>query len=679
MLFSNKLFKKAVAALAMGVLISGSVFIPLPGATASTAIPQQVEEPSDGEELRDQRSEARMSWDGVQDDGSVINVRGARLNLRLENLTAVPQVLELTLRADDGGVRNSKLNFGLVQLDAAGSAVVPVDVRRFGFIISNILFSGRVQATARVLDAAGNFVETCIAQPVFFHPTSLSSMAVYSKQALQQQFNGGDFSGRARGDLAGDAEGAILTRVMDAGASNASEQSLREAQAKLDEEVKDANQFGEPPAVADENNSFNIKAETQEATAANKYRTCVMFRIQTTDSGSTIDNGPNKGGREDHWADADAGIDVPAHGVLVRIKKNGVEQSYTADRNTGCFNWSHNDTGQFLMTVYGLASDSTGTYVRIHNNVNDFSSYPGTTYRRAHYITPAPGGTSYYAYGSFDSEWTAMAVAAFTLYRIPGAPGKAYHMAIDNTANGYSSAHWGSSNSSITSGRHYLRIDNVDEDGGAPQSQQKAIVAHEMGHAIAAIYYGHQPGAANGGEVNVKADHNKTPDNCAAASVPFDSYWIGSKEWNSLSFREGFATFLAAVVWNNKDYEGALNWMGTQLDLERHSNGTGTTSGGRLENVCCTVNCGDSLKNAATNEDWVLFFWDLYTNKDDECTQQPSIWGMLNLYSGTRFRPGLAHNNYYAKMREAVMLTWPQSCLAEKRFDVYAIHNGINN
>ncbi|HQR31333.1 MAG TPA: hypothetical protein PLK30_01260 [Blastocatellia bacterium] len=673
-----KLFKNVFIALTIGAVISGSVLIPLPGATASTTIPVQTGAASDSEELRNFPAQTRLAWDGVDDDGTVNNVRGASLNLRVENLSPAAQQVELSLRADNGGTFNPKLDVGSVRLDGFGSVVIPVDVRRFGFVISSMLFSGRLQATARVLDDAGTYIETSLSSPVFFHPTSVNTTAFYGKQALQRQFSGGDFRGRARNDLV-DREDSILTRVMDAGTGNASAESLREEQAKLAEDVNESRRPS-TSAVASETDSFNLKAETQEATAANKYRTCILFRIQTTDSGRTIDNGSNKGGTEDYWTKADAGMDVPAHGVHVRIKKNGVEKTYVTDQSTGCFNWSHDETGEFLLTAYGYASDVSGTYVRIHNNVNDFSSYPGTTYRVAGYIKPSTAGTQYYAFGNYDSEWTAMAIAAFTLYRVPGAPNKAYHMAIDNTANAYSSAHWSKSNSYITSGRHYLRIANVDPNGGMPQAHQKSVVSHEMGHAIAALYYGAQPGAKNGGEPDVRIDHNVTPDNCVAANVPFDSYWIGSKEWNSVGFREGFATFLAARVWNNKDYEGALSWMGTQLDLERHSNGTGTTSGGRLENVCCTgPNCGNSLKSAGTNEDWVLFFWDLYTNKDDECTQQPSIWGMLNLYSGTRFRSGLAYNNYFGKMREAVMAVWPQSCLAEKRFDAYAIHNGINN
>jgi hypothetical protein len=681
MLFNDKLSKRVFTTLAIGLLISTSAIIPLSVATTNAAggafAAQQMEEPSDGEELKDQPPKARLSWDGVRDDGSVINVRGALLRLRLENLTAEHQQLELTLRADDGGAHNLKLNLGSARLDALASAVIPVNAHRLGFNLNDILFSGRLQAAARVTDDAGGYIETSIAPPVFFHPVGMGSVAFYGKQALQEQFNGGDFRGRAGRDLADDAEGAILTRVMDAGAGNASEASFREAQAKVAEDVSDSEI---PRATVKEADSLNIKAGTQEATAANKYRTCILFRIQTTDSGGTIDNGPNKGGTEDHWAGANAGMDVPAYGVHVRIKKNGVEKTYPTEPATGCFNWSHDDSGQFLLTVYGYASDYTGSYVRIHNNVSSFSDYPGTTYRISYYIKPVSGGTQYYAYGSYDSEWTAMAAAAFTLFRYPGAPGRAYHMAIDNTPGGYSSAHWSNSNAYITSGRHYLRIDNVNEDGGAPQSQQKVVVAHEMGHAIAALYYGSFPGAKNGGEPNVKIDHNVTPDNCAIASVPFNSYWIGSKEWNSLGFREGFATFIAARVWNNKQFEGALNWMGRQLDLERHSNGAGATSGGRLENVCCVgAGCAPTWKDAGTNEDWVLFFWDLYTNKDAACVAQPSTWGMLNLYTQTRFRPGLASNNYFDKMREAVMVAWPASCYAEGLFDSYAIYNGINN
>lgn len=686
-MFPNRAIKlpaKISAAFIVGLflLICAGLSRPVTTGNASglAGAQQEIEAASEGEVLQDQRSEVRLSWEGIGDDGAVRQVRDGLLNLRAENLTTVPQLLEVALRADDGGVRSSQFNLGTVRLDPLNSRVLPVNLYGFGINFNTILFSGRVQATARAVEAAGEYGETALTPPLFFHPTGPSTRAFYGKQALQAQFNGGDFRGRARGDLAGDAEGAILTRVMDGGTGNASEASFRAAQAKLAEDVDESRspqQLGLGSVAPTDGSNFQAQPQ---AAAAHQYRTCVMFRIQTTDSGRTIDNGPNTGGKEDHWNTADAGVDVPAYGVRVRIEKNGVGQTYNTDPDTGCFNWSHNSYGQFLLTVYGYASDANGSYVRIHNNVNDFSSYPGTTYRRTHYITPVAGATQYYAYGSYDSEWTAMAVAAFTLRRVPGAPGKAYHMAIDNTPNGYSSAHWSQSNASIKSGRHYLRIDNANEGGGTAQSQQKAIVSHEMGHAIAALHYGSNPAAKNGGEPDVRLDHNVTPDNCAVANVEVGSYWIGSKEWNSVGFREGFATFLAAKVWNNKDYEGALSWMGTQLDLERHSNGAGATSGGRLENVCCIgQGCAASWSRAGTNEDWVLFFWDLYTNKDDECTQQPSLNGMLNLYSGTRHRAGLAYNNYFGKMREFVMAVWAPNCLATQRFDEYAIHNGINN
>ena len=52
---------------------------------------------------------------------------------------------------------------------------------------------------------------------------------------------------------------------------------------------------------------------------------------------------------------------------------------------------------------------------------------------------------------------------------------------------------------------------------------------------------------------------------------------------------------------------------------------------------------------------------------------------MFRLYRETRLSSGLAKNNYFQKMREAVKNLVLPVCLETTRFDNYAIHNGINN
>lgn len=114
-------------------------------------------------------------------------------------------------------------------------------------------------------------------------------------------------------------------------------------------------------------------------------------------------------------------------------------------------------------------------------------------------------------------------------------------------------------------------------------------------------------------------------------------------------------------------------------DLESYNFGAGSASGGRLKNQCCTTGCTFTWNDAGTNEDWMRFFWDWYTNSNSSCSSQPSGRDMLNLYSQTRLSSGLTARNYQTKMRTAATQIGLPSCLATTRFDAYYNHNGINS
>src|SRR5262249_48501121 len=155
-----------------------------------------------------------------------------------------------------------------------------------------------------------------------------------------------------------------------------------------------------------------------------------------------------------------------------------------------------------------------------------------------------------------------------------------FHVGIDNTQSTGNSAHFGSSNSYITEGRHYLRLGNgnVDSKGNpdTPRTRYKFHVAHELGHAIAALYYGDHENAVNGDEPNTgDYSHNVLPNACGTGDT---TYSISSKEWNSVGFREGFAHFISARIWNNKETEGAFTWFAAPHDLERYNQGLGTNA-----------------------------------------------------------------------------------------------------
>jgi hypothetical protein len=284
-----------------------------------------------------------------------------------------------------------------------------------------------------------------------------------------------------------------------------------------------------------------------------------------------------------------------------------------------------------------------------------------------------------------------MATLAFGLYRYhDGMSDKAFHVGMDDTQAYGASAHYGDSNDHITDGRHYIKLGNGTVDGegnpATPSTKFKFIVTHELGHAIAAIYYGNHDDAQDGGEPSVSLSHDEGPNACGTqdqpdADPPKYGYSISSKEWNSVGFREGFAHFISAKIWNNKETEATFTWFAEAHDLERYNFGASNNAGGRLENQCCVGGgCSDSWAGAGTNEDWVRFLWDWYTNTSDSCPDRPTKLDMLKLYRQTRLNGGLTNNNYFQKMQAAADdLTHLDECLRTDRFDFYANHNGINN
>jgi hypothetical protein len=233
------------------------------------------------------------------------------------------------------------------------------------------------------------------------------------------------------------------------------------------------------------------------------------------------------------------------------------------------------------MRVYGKAGDENDNFVRIHDDPKDYSEYPGKTYSAVFMnVNPTAGGIDTYDVGSYKPRWTAMAVLAFGLYRYhSGLSDKEFHVAIDDTTSGGSSAHSQSQfNASITEGRHLLRLGN-GEDDGTPQTKYKFIVTHELGHAIAALYYGNHDDAVDGPEPTDEEDYSYTDDTnnvCGAGVSSTDRL----KGMELIGFREGFAHFIAAKIWNYKDNEGTFTWFGTAHDLERITSAPTTMQAG---------------------------------------------------------------------------------------------------
>jgi hypothetical protein len=672
---NRRIAKAAIIALIALLTVAG------PYVNRGTINAYQESSTDNGESLPTLRDVVRLSWDHLPAPDAVTVGKASRVMLGVANLTSEPMRVEIRLTADDGGQQTSEQKLGDINLDSSATKTIPVDLRKFGIKFKDLKYSGQLEAIARAfLRGETNYRQTD-SRALYFHPANASAslLSFYGEQALIERFNSGDFKGRiSRSEI--EPDGVVTSRVIFGGAGSTDTRRYDEP---------DEIPASEELAVQESSQEFPGGPTSVQVSpaAAHSYKTYIKFQIRTVDSGVGIPDGANAGGTEDHYLDANNDISAIARGVRVKVSRGGWEQTFDADPTNGSFTWSHTATNGFSIRVYGYATDSAGNYVRIHNSPSSFTSYPGQTYSiLLTNVSPTAGGSDTYHVGSYDSKWTAMATLAFGLYRFhDGLSDKAFHVGIDNTQADGASAHYGQSNSNITEGRHYIKLGNGDVDAdGEPATRStkfKFIVTHELGHAIAALHYGDHADADDGKEPNVILSHFMLPDACFDLNVDVGSYSIATKEWNSVGFREGFAHFISAKIWNNKETEGTFTWFAQAHDLERYNFGASNNPGGRLENQCCVGGgCAEVWAGAGTNEDWVRFLWDWYTNTSDSCPDRPAKLDMLKLYRQVRLNGGLTMNNYFEKMQAAADdLTHLSDCLRTDRFNSYADHNGINN
>ncbi|MEM6294492.1 MAG: hypothetical protein AAGA54_24680 [Myxococcota bacterium] len=429
-----------------------------------------------------------------------------------------------------------------------------------------------------------------------------------------------------------------------------------------------------------------------EARAAT-YTNCFFADVRTTDSGDFS----WRNNREDRWINCDTvgACDAKLRRTRVIIDRPGNESTLTlyTNEHTGCVTWNsiygfpQSQPPYFNITVESVASNVRGKIDVLVHDDGDYTGTNPTTFSTTFY-NANPNQTNFYV-GNHGGTWTMFAALVYGIYQLPSASlpaGSKLYAATDTTNNCFSSAHYGggscgqfgdglcNSNKNITSGRHYIRLAHNESGCIFAQTASKFLVAHEAGHAIAGLYYGDHPQASNGGEPEGDFTHGVAPDACGVFG---SAYAMGSKEWNSIGFREGFAHFIAARMWNNKSSNGAFGWFGTSYDLEWDE--SGTSWGGRLENVCCTSGCGSSWDSAGTNSDWMRFFWDFYTNSNSSCPQQPDFNDMMALYRQVRLNGALTRSNYYMRTDAAAAQIGLPSCLSGTRFDKYGEINGVDN
>ena len=431
------------------------------------------------------------------------------------------------------------------------------------------------------------------------------------------------------------------------------------------------------------------------AVARADYTICAVGSIQTNDSGFTIPSGPNAGDTEDYWSNGNSGLSKAIKGIKIEVTYSGGGEGTWADGN-GCADFSGSRTNATVK----ISSETKrgGNRLVLHDDPFDFTPQsPSWAYIYTGQTLSSNQTYTYTGIGAGIAKWTALFTANFTLdyWRTPLSGADIYLGVEESCPSDLASAHYGSpgaseSNSEITQGRHWLGITSCSP---WTFTRDKFLVAHEMGHAIAALFYGQVSGSVDGDEPNTDDytndnDPARAPNSSACTNNAF--YSELTKEWNSVTFREGYAHFVAAAAWNDRNdsgaaggsgtgQEGAFTWFGRTHDLERFNLGAGSGSGGRMENICCQDppdDCSTSWDSAGTNADWLRFLWDYFTVTS--CTNNPTRKDMLKIYRKTRLNGGLTKGNYYTKTRNAMRNIYGATCLRNE-FDTWANWNGINH
>lgn len=419
---------------------------------------------------------------------------------------------------------------------------------------------------------------------------------------------------------------------------------------------------------------------TGTASAAT-FQICVKVDILTTDSGLTAN-----GIAEDMWVGANDPEQyiVIGRGFRVRVRQGSWVQTYDSDPETGCFSFVRSSAQGFAVRVYGFATDSAGNHVRIHNGGTDTSSwYPGSTYSAlwTDQTLSATEPNVYVLDGRAADRWTTMAAAAYGIRRYHnGNNGKTISIGFNSgasTCNSSTSINGSSENFIESNGAHLIQIGQCAAT--TSDAREKMMVTHELGHAMLRLFYGYDGDDAPRNQTYAAPAgiNNATPaqgNGCLNQA----GYWMNSLEWNSQAFKEAFAEFYSAKVWNLKAARGTYVSRGIAYDLEMWDNVGGTNTWGGF-----TVNwCGSGANGVTTMGDMLRFLWDFYTLNG--CDAQPNKLDMMKIYRAVREnnRTGaydLTISNYDLALKYAIENSVPSLSGCEQTgYDGYAGWNGVS-
>lgn len=618
-----------------------------------TAFPTRDDAPDPGAEPTGEDGEVapallEYEWVGMKNADTPRTLSKKMLALKLTNATESTVDVVLELVGDGGTTTSVAAPAGSVTIDSGESVDAGISLDDLGIDIANMPFAGEAHVVASVYDAdSGEQLDMLVTESLYFHGQG-NAVFAYPRDVLRDKVGGGDYKNPSR-RIDVPEEDAVDERVVADGGDDETGAII------LD--TPDVT-VGEVAGFVREAGADTIAANV-DPKEASTYTLCVRYEVTTTDSG--FDN--SVGITEDWWSWANSSTAIAtAYGVRVKVGST----TFDTSPSNGCVTFSSSSSVHDVR-VYAFATDSADNYARIHNaSPSSTSSYPGSTYSAfVEDVQLVANGTKYLNVGDHTPRWTAMGAMAVSMYRYhDGVSDAAYHVSdqgdcADGNAN-YSN--------SVANNRSYIRLQEAGSD--CPNSRQNAkfIVGHEYGHA-----YGYQFAERNS-TPSASSTHNATPSSCGIGS----GYSMTSKEWSSLSAREAFAHFVSAKIWNNKAGDGQFRWFNVSYDLERWN--AGNTARGRLRNQCCSgSNCASSLDGAATNNDWMLGFWDMYTNGG--CSNAPSKTDMARLWSKLINSSGLAVDNYWPKSQSAAAALVSEghigSCF-DDLWDEVGCHNGMD-
>ena len=388
------------------------------------------------------------------------------------------------------------------------------------------------------------------------------------------------------------------------------------------------------------------------------YRVCIRYQPDYDDIH----------GGEDWWMTAS---EREARGIRIRItaadNSIGDDLFYGyVNAETGCTpTMLVKSSGRYGIRAYSQAriSDPAGNFVDVHQPVGSHSRYWIQLTSNA-----APGNVSYVWTNNAKYQADVVNVAAVVGHalnkRYGGLDGEEFHVypASCRFAPGQGSCYEDDASDlpGIDSG------DALFLSGGA--RRRKFVIAHEVGHAVAAKQ--EEPPA----EAAIAPWHDPKCNERGASS-----HELTSKEHQSTAAKEGFAHFYAATIWNDRLQKDCA--FAYYKSVDHDLDGTPTTDPW----VSCEdgadflTKAGCAEEGFANEWDWMRFWWDLHTDADVSFVDIAEIWAQADTHTwNTVHDPTRSADAPFARIRTAFRARFPTNAALQKAFDTYANFNGVN-